>query len=477
MDRDPHMCKVFDKICVKIFSSGHHRRSARPRAGHSDRCTGVSLRGHRCLFDAPFCARLARLSPVGAGPGYLGAPSPLPKATMNTLDVTAALAGLRTTSPQEVVAALREAAAPVARDIVLYLVDYEQEILQPYIDGSGLVVLVEEPVGSTMAGRAFTSGEPVVADRDDAVHVWVPVFEHSVRTGVLAMTVEHASPEVLVHCMSLGTLAGLLVASAGRYTDLVHVRKRGRSMTLAASMQWDLLPPLTMRADRVVVAGMLEPAYEVAGDGFDHSINGDRVDVAVFDGMGHGIGSTLLATLAMGTYRHQRRENQDLATMHDVIGDAVGQQFAGDSFVTGVLARLNTTTGHFEMTNAGHPAPLLLRDRRVVGEILCEPSTPFGLDGGCEEVATFDLQPGDTVVLYTDGVVEARGAEGLEFGVERLGDFLEREAASGRAPEEVLRRLVHAVLEHQGSALRDDATIVLLQWDGPPVATIPAQSS
>lgn len=396
---------------------------------------------------------------------------------MTALDVTTALAGLRTTSPQEVVAALRDAAAPVARDLILYLVDYQQEILQPYIDGSGMAVLVEEPVASTMAGRAFTSGEPLVAERDDTVHIWVPVFEHSVRTGVLAMTVDEASPDVLVHCASLGTLAGLLVASAGRYTDLVHVRKRGRSMTLAASMQWDLLPPLTMRADRVVVAGMLEPAYEVAGDGFDHSINGDRVDVAVFDGMGHGIGSTLLATLAMGTYRHQRRENQDLSTMHDSIGDAIAHQFAGESFVTGVLARLNTTTGHLEMTNSGHPAPLLLRDRSVIGEILCEPSMPFGLGGRCEEVATFDLEPGDTVVLYTDGVVEARGSDGQEFGVNRLGDFLEREAASGRSCEEVLRRLVHAVLDHQGAALRDDATIVVIQWDGPPVTTIPAQSA
>jgi len=212
------------------------------------------------------------------------------------LDVTTALAGLRLTSPQDVVAALVDAGSPLARDIVLYLVDFEQEILQPLIDGSSLEVITEEPLASTLAGRAYSSGEPVLAERPDGVRVWVPVFEHSVRTGVLAMTVDEASPEVVTHCRSLGMLGGLLVSSAARYTDLIHVRKRGRGMTLAASMQWDLLPPLTMRADRVVVAGLLEPAYEVAGDGFDHSINGSRVDIAVFDGMGHGIASTRCTT-------------------------------------------------------------------------------------------------------------------------------------------------------------------------------------
>jgi hypothetical protein len=394
---------------------------------------------------------------------------------MTMLDVTAALAGLRHTSPQEVLAALTEAAAPLAGDLVLYLVDFEHQILQPLVDGSESRVIAEEPLASTLAGRAFGSVDPVVAERPDGTRVWVPVFEHSVRSGVLAMTVRSATPDVLTHCRSLGMLAGLLLASAARYTDLVHVRKRGRSMSLAASMQWDLLPPLTLRADRVAVAGLLEPAYEVAGDAFDHSINGSRVDVAVFDGMGHGIGSTLLTTLAVGTYRHQRRDGKDLVAMHDTIDSAIALQFGTDTFVTGVLARLDTATGLLELTNAGHPAPLLLRDRRVVGEIVTEHAPPFGVGSRCEEVAEVALEPGDSVLLYTDGVVEGRAGDGQEFGAARLGDLLEREAASERPIDEIVRRLVRAVLDHQSGRLRDDATVVMLQWAGPPAEVIPNQ--
>ena len=72
-------------------------------------------------------------------------------------------------------------------------------------------------------------------------------------------------------CRRLADLAGLLVSGAAPYTDLMHVRRRGRGMTLAASMQWDLLPPLTLRSSRAVVTGLLEPAYEVAGDAFDYA--------------------------------------------------------------------------------------------------------------------------------------------------------------------------------------------------------------
>jgi serine phosphatase RsbU (regulator of sigma subunit) len=80
------------------------------------------------------------------------------------------------------------------------------------------------------------------------------------------------------------------------------------------------------------------------------------------------------------------------------------------------------------------------------------------------------------VLLYTDGVVEARSLDGSEFGVDRLRDLLEREAASERAPEEILRRLVRAVLEHQGGPLRDDATVVLMSWTGPTAEVIPSQA-
>jgi hypothetical protein len=385
----------------------------------------------------------------------------------NVLDVQAVVSDLRNSNPQDVAHLLERVAHPLGRDVTLYLVDFQQVVLQAVPSLVEPRVVAEENVATSLAGRAFTTVTPVVAERPDGVRVWVPVHEHSVRTGVLAVTVPQADPATLEHCESLAALAGLLVAGASRYTDLIHVRRRGRGMTLAASMQWDLLPPLTLRSGRAVVTGLLEPAYEVAGDAFDYALNGDRLDVGVFDGMGHGIGSSLLTTLAVGSYRHARRNGEDVPAMHGAVDGAVAQQYDGDAFVTGVLARLRLDTGELSWSNAGHPVPLLLRGRTVVGPLRCEPSPPFGLGDSKPSVKTEALEPGDRVVFYTDGVVEARTAGGAEFGLDRLIDLLEREAAAETAPEETLRRLIRSTLEHQGGDLQDDATLVLLHWAGP----------
>jgi serine phosphatase RsbU (regulator of sigma subunit) len=89
---------------------------------------------------------------------------------------------------------------------------------------------------------------------------------------------------------------------------------------------------------------------------------------------------------------------------------------------------------------------------------------PFGLGRGAPALSAADLEPDDAVLLYTDGVTEARTADGELFGLDRLIDLLEREAASEQPPEEILRRLVRAVLDYEPGGLRDDATLLLAQW-------------
>lgn len=75
-----------------------------------------------------------------------------------------------------------------------------------------------------------------------------------------------------------------------------------------------------------------------------------------------------------------------------------------------------------------------------------------------------NLEPGDRVLLYTDGVVEARDEDGAEFGLDKFTDFIIRSSAAGECPAEVLRLLIHSILEHQPNQLRDDATILLFEW-------------
>jgi serine phosphatase RsbU (regulator of sigma subunit) len=388
---------------------------------------------------------------------------------MNRIDLGAWLRRARESDPAGIPEVLANAAADLgATDVVVYLVDFGQTVLEPLPDRAAHADLpATEEVAATMAGRAFIDQQVVTADRPGGVRVWVPILEGSDRTGVVALTLPAVNDALLEASEELGLLAGYMIAAHARCTDLYNLHRRRRSMSLAASMQWDLLPPLVLNTGTVAVAGLLEPAYDVGGDCFDYAANGTVFDFAIIDAMGHGLDSAIVAGLALGSYRHDRREARSLPVMHDALASTIKKQYHGQTFATGLLCRLDAENGVLTWTNAGHPLPLLIRGGQVIGELECRPTPPWGLLEGTPTVATESLEPGDSLLLYTDGVTEARTPDGTQFGLERLIDVAQKHASDLLRPDEVVRQLVRSVLEHQNDVLADDATIVLLRWDGP----------
>jgi hypothetical protein len=354
--------------------------------------------------------------------------------------------------------------------LVLYVVDYEQLTLQPV--GIATDLLAEEPKGvnveGTLAGRAFQMQQVVTAEVADGWRVWSPVRERAERIGVLEFGFPALDDGLLALCDDLGLLVGHLVHTAGRYTDLIELRRRRRPMNLAAEMQWDMLmPPLAFSSPELAIAGILEPAYFVAGDAFDYSLNGDIFGFAILDAMGHGVHSTLASTLALGAFRHGRRRGLELTVVAEQIDDALVEQFDSDCFVTGHICELDVATGTFRWVNAGHPPPLLIRGNKVVAEMKAEPCLPLGLGIRIGEVGEYHLQPTDRILFYSDGVTEARPLGGQQYGVDRLIDAVEEFMGSSLPVAEVLRRLVRHLRDHRGGELADDATLIFLQWQPP----------
>jgi serine phosphatase RsbU (regulator of sigma subunit) len=265
-------------------------------------------------------------------------------------------------------------------------------------------------------------------------------------------------------CTRLAALTGELVVSRSQYGDAIMVSRRTERLSLAAELRWALLPPLTFETHGINLAGILEPAYSVAGDTFDYSVDVSTAHVAVFDAMGHGLEAARIANLVVGAYRHARRAGLDLVATYEAACDAVAEQFDPSRFCTAILAQLDVGTGELRLLLAGHPPPLLLRNHQVVGDLSCRPTTPIGLRDHDPLVATFQLEPDDRVVLYTDGVVEARRPNGDDFGLDRLADFLVRAELSGEPAAETMRRLAKAVLAHQEGRLQDDATLLMAHW-------------
>lgn len=364
-------------------------------------------------------------------------------------------------APDELPDAVTASAALLgARAAAIFLVDYEQLWLMPFgVD--------DEPqsIEGTTAGRAYRNAETVVFDADGGSRLWLPLLDGSDRLGVIRLDLDDTTtPELEQRAQHLATVVAELVVSKSMYGDSLDLCRRRRDMDLAAELRWAMLPPLSFSNDRVEIAGVLEPAYEIAGDSFDYAVNGDVVHIALVDAVGHGLEASRIANLAIIAYRHSRRHNEDLMQTFRAMDLAIADQFAPERFVTGQLATLELSTGKLVFLSAGHPRPLLLRGGRCVGEIACDTSLPIGLGDVAALSAEVVLEPGDRVLFYTDGVVEARSDDGEEFGVDRLGDLATRAASAEETPAETARRLIHSVLAHEAGKLRDDATLLILGW-------------
>jgi len=352
-----------------------------------------------------------------------------------------------------------------ATDLAVYLQDYDQELLLP-LTSEGLVDREPEPIEGSVAGRAFTTDSPIERVVDEGVRIWLPMLDGTERVGVLALTLPRLSEDDGRLLRRIAGLVANLIVLKGAYSDLFFLTRRRQPMSLAAEMQWRLLPPLTIATPRVSIAGAVEPPYAVGGDAFDYALNGDLAEFAIVDAMGHGLRASLMATASVSSYRHSRRARLDLPATYRNMDAVVAQQFGEDHFVTAQLATLQLDTGLLRWVNAGHPAPLLIRGRRVVRELQSSVTLPIGIGGADPEVAEEALQPGDRVLFYTDGVIEERVVEGEQFGRDRMVDLLLREIASGLPVGETVRRTSRTLLRHRGGTTTDDATIVLVEWRG-----------
>ena len=353
-----------------------------------------------------------------------------------------------------------------ALEAVVYLADYEQHRLVPVQD-EGTPRRADIPVDGSVGGLAFRRVEltrsPVRTG--GGTRLWVPLLDGAERAGVVELVypgeVDEATEE---EARFFASLLAELAVTRDAYSDVFAKLRRIRPLSIAAEIQWELVPPLTFSSERIVITGALEPSYEIGGDTFDYAVNEGVADLMVLDAVGHGLPAALLATAAIGAYRAGRRQELPLPEISALMDRVIAEQFPGSRFATAVLARLDLDSGQLTWVNAGHPAPLVVRETSLLPPHACPSSRPLGLQDGPAAECRIHLQPGDRVLLYTDGIVEARSPAGEFFGEERLADFVVRAQAAGDPPPETLRRLMQSVLDHQAGRLQDDASIVLVEW-------------
>jgi serine phosphatase RsbU (regulator of sigma subunit) len=360
----------------------------------------------------------------------------------------------------------QEAQTAGATDVSIHLQDLAQLTLRP-LTGRGLVG-DPLPIADSPAGQAFSAEESVEEPLPDgSVRLHLPLLDGSNRVGVLGLTLPRLNDYDRQLAQRLAGLVADMIVTNDDYTDAFARVRTVAPLSLSAHLQWQTLPPLSMTTPVVDLAGILEPAYEVGGDSFDYAFNDPVLHVAVFDAMGHGLEAATMATVVIAAYRHARRAELPLTEMYPAMDQAVATSFPG-RFATAQLGRLDTKAGVLSWVNAGHPPALWVRRSRVIGELTGPVSRPVGFGAGTPVVQTAQLEPGDRVLFFTDGVIEERLSGGEQFGEERLRDLIEQTTAAELTCAETVRRLSHALMAARSGRTSDDASLLLLEWKGPP---------
>ncbi|ANZ43265.1 phosphatase [Lentzea guizhouensis] len=329
------------------------------------------------------------------------------------------------------------------------------------------------PVNGSVPGQAFGAQQEFVERHaDSTVTAYLPVTVRGDRLGVLAVGLPKTpAPDVLAELVTIAQTLGHEIVVAERDTDLYLQARRAARLTLAAEMQWQLLPGRSCKRSEYDLGAQLEPAYAIYGDNFDWSTTAEHLTLTVTNGMGEGIDAALLTNLTINALRNARRAGVPLADQAALADQAVYGQHAGRSHVSVLLLRFELKTGRVEVVDAG--SPRMWRQRgNTVEPVTFDAQLPLGMfDDSQYATEEFHVQPGDRLIFVSDGVYDVASPSGERYSERALARAinLTRLLPAAQMPREVLRQLAG---HRDTRTVSDDAMVVCLDWHG----TRPASS-
>ena len=276
----------------------------------------------------------------------------------------------------------------------------------------------------------------------------------------------HGTKEVRL----LGDAFNQMTASLRKYIEDLQqttaAKERLESeVKIAAEVQASMLPRVMPTAEGVRVAARMQPAKVVGGDFYDAvGLTGGRVAISVGDVSGKGLPAALFAAQAVGLMRIVAKEDVRLEKVMDLGNKLV--LFSNEThgfFITMCAAVVDPAAKKIEIANAGHPPPVLVRAGQPP-TFICDATGPVlgMLEGVGYGTRSFDLQPGDAVVFYTDGVTEAATDDKQLFGDDRLLECLA--GCETMAAEEIIGKVHRAATDFaRTEEPSDDVTIMVVK--------------
>lgn len=242
------------------------------------------------------------------------------------------------------------------------------------------------------------------------------------------------------------------------------------SIGVAMEVQRKLLPQSPPSVAGLDIAGYSKYCDETGGDYYDFlatdAIGPNRLMIVVGDVMGHGVGSALVMAGARAVLRDRVADDGALATLLDRLNSLVGADTRGSQFMTMAIGVVDAVERTYRFASAGHDPAIIYRvENGGRFDEVDEAGLPLGVtdDGMYAEFTVKDFQPGDLVLIGTDGIWEARSADGEEFGKDRIREVMASNA--NRPAADLAAELVARLHAFRGDApVRDDITFVLIKF-------------
>ena len=366
---------------------------------------------------------------------------------------------------------------PTAKSVACYLREPTTEMMEPRKvlrrDGappkfSTLPGLFHDEV--VAKGRAILSAPLVLGSkRAGGLAMHAPMIFGNDVQGVLHVRGDEGAPVVEFNQADLDLLtglasqAGMALQNARMHQESLKQQRLQQDLLLAEQIQKSFLPRQLPSVEGMEFITDYRPAYSVGGDFYDlFWLDHERIGVFIGDVSGKGVSAALLMARISSDLRVAALAESSPARAISRVNQAVLERKQHDIFVTGIYLVLDVKTRQLTLANAGHLPPFVRRKTR--GELVRVEGgsgTAIGIfDEAIYEQTTLQLEPGDTLVLCTDGILEATDELGEQFGFERL----ELSLSSGTSrPKDVADRLQRDLREHVGDAAQyDDVTMILL---------------
>jgi len=294
----------------------------------------------------------------------------------------------------------------------------------------------------------------------------VPIYDNKQENVIGAFNLESDSENAfskndLDRLTAFSEQVSIAIENASLYKQVSESRRYERDIEVAREIQSAFLPRNLPEHDLYDFYALCQPSQKVGGDFYDvHQFSNGKIGVAIGDVSGKGVpGAILMANLYAG-YRSRVRTQDSIHTMVERLNDLLVESTNSEKYTTFFYAELDTENGQVTYCNAGHNPPLIVHLDGTFDELNIGGPVIGALENSRYEEQTVQLAEGDLLLLYTDGITEARNGNGEYYEVERLLDIVNRRNGNTTAKEimDMINRDVYDFTH--GDDLQDDVTVV-----------------